>query len=248
MIGFVAAAFLQVVVLVGAAPATSPVPAPTAATTAAGEYTGQVLDVERGYIVFATGDALRLAPDATFTDAVTGKPHDASVQPGQYAGVTLNQTGVVTLIRIADDPIASGKSETEIPRQFVVQATPAFGNPDLIPPPTRLPVSKLSPTERVTITVGVPPQTPFADDVYISTDTSGWNPQAVKMQRIDGRHFRVSMDVLPGSQFRYLFTRGSWPTVESDAAGLRRSPRRLNAEGAISLTVDATVQRWVDLP
>jgi hypothetical protein len=239
MIGFIAAFLLQF----AGVDAT-----PTPSANIAGEYAGQVLDVERGYIVFSTGDALRLAPDATFTDAVTGKPHEASVQPGQYADVTLDQNGVVTLIRISDEPMTSGKPEAEIPRQFVVQATRGFPNPDLIPPASRVPVSKLSPTERVTITVEVPPQTPFADDIYISTDTSGWNPQAVKMQRIDGRHFRVTMDVLPGSLFRYLFTRGSWPTVESDAAGLRRSPRRLSAEGAVSLAVDATVQRWVDLP
>jgi len=213
-----------------------------------GEYTGQVLDVERGYIVFATGDALRLAPDARFLDAATGTNREPSVQPGQYADVTLDQSGVVTTVRVSDDPIAAGRPVTDVPRQYVAQATPPFPNPDLIPSATRYPVSKLSPTERVTITVQIPPQTPFADDIFISTDTSGWNPQAVKMQRIDGRRFRAIMDVLPGAQFRYLFTRGSWPTVESDQAGLRRSPRRLVAEGGVALSVDSTVQRWLDLP
>jgi len=237
--------FAIVLQLLAADPALAPA---TTAPSGVGEYTGQVLDVERGYIVFATGDALRLAPDARFVDAVSGNARDSSVQPGQYAGVTLDRSGVVTMVRIADDPIASGKPVTDVPRQYVAQATPPFPNPDLIPSATRYPVSKLSPTERVTITVQVPPQTPFSDDVYISTDTSGWNPQAVKMQRIDGRRFRVIIDVLPGAQFRYLFTRGSWPTVESDAAGLRRSPRRLSAEGAVSLSVDSTVQRWLDLP
>ena len=38
----------------------------------------------------------------------------------------------------------------------------------------------------VTLVVEVPANTPFTDDVYVATDTSGWNPQAIRMQRVDG--------------------------------------------------------------
>lgn len=226
----------------------TPSPSPSATPQPNADFAGQVLDVERGYIVFASGDALRLAADAQFVDARSGVAHAASVEPGQFADVTLDQTGLVTIVRVSDEPISSAKPIAMIPRQYVAQASPPYPNPDLIPSPKMFPVSKLSPEESVTITVEIPPQTPFSDAVYIATDSSGWNPQAVKMQRIDGRHFRVSMDVAPGTQFRYLFTRGSWPTVESDDAGLRRKPRVLVAQGAVSLVVDATVQRWVDVP
>ena len=39
----------------------------------------------------------------------------------------------------------------------------------------------------VAFVVTVPPTTPLNDDVYISTDASGWNPQAIKLDRIDGQ-------------------------------------------------------------
>lgn len=221
---------------------------PGVGAAAESAYTGQLIDVEQGYIVFSTGDALRLAPDAQFVYAATGKPYTARIQPGDYAAATLDDKGAVALVRISDMPIGEGTPITQVPRQFVVQASAPQPNPDLASKPTQYPPSKLSPLEQVSITVEVPPQTPFADDVYIATDTSGWNPQAVKMQRIDGRHFRMSMLVSPGTEFRYLFTRGSWATVESDPAGLRRTPRTLKAEGGAALAVDATVRRWIDLP
>jgi len=236
----------------------SPAPAPTSSTTASPsptptatplplEFSGEALDFESGYIVFSTGDALRVAQDAPVVD-MHGAPLSVPIEPGDYADVKLDAQGIVTLVRVSDTPIPSGQPLADIPRRFVVQANGPFPDPDLIPPAHLYPISPLSPLERVTITVEAPPQTPFADDVYISTDTSGWNPQAVRMQRIDGRHFRVSMDVKPGSQFKYLFTRGSWQTVETDDAGLRRAPRSLFASGASALIVDASVRRWLDLP
>ncbi|HXW76166.1 MAG TPA: hypothetical protein VEJ20_02020 [Candidatus Eremiobacteraceae bacterium] len=219
----------------------------TAAALAQGAvYTGQVIDLERGYVVFANGDALRLATDATVIDVRTNRSL-TFVQPGEYGAATLDASGAVELLQIADTPFAQGIPIEQIPRADVVQLSPAKANQDLasnIPPIT----SKLTKTEVVTITAFVPSTTPFTDDVYITTDTSGWNPQAVKMARIDGRRFRAIMDVLPGTQFQFLFTRGSWSTVESDRAGLRRAPRTLYAAGAVALDVDATVQRWIDLP
>jgi hypothetical protein len=210
-------------------------------------YTGQVIDVERGYVVFANGDALRLAADARVIDVHTEQVV-ASVQPGEYGAATLDASGSVALLEISETPFVSGVSIDDIPRADVVQLSPPRANPDLasnIPPLTP---SKLTKSETITITAFVPSTTPFTADLYITTDTSGWNPQAVKMARIDGRRFRVAMDVLPGTQFRYLFTRGSWSSVESDRAGLRRSPRSLYAQGAVAMDVDATIQRWIDLP
>jgi hypothetical protein len=233
-------------------PSPSPSLSPTATSAPSpmplSQYSGQVLDVERGYIVFSTGAALRLSPDARFTDAASGQIRTAAIDPGEYAEATLDANGIVTAVAVSDTPITSGTPIANVPRAFVVQASPAYPNPDLIPPAHLFPVSKLSPDEKVTITVDVPPETPFSDDVYMATDTSGWNPEAVKLQRIDGRHFRMSVEVSPGTQFKYLFTRGSWATVESDAAGLRRAARTLAAQGEASLVIDATVQRWLDLP
>ena len=235
----------MIVALVAALTIAAASPSPTPSATPGGVYAAQAIDLERGYIVFAGGDALKIAAGAPVIDAGSGAT--AAFDPGMYAQVTLDATGLVTMGRLAQAPI-TGAPETDVPRRFVVQASARFPNPDLIPPPRMYPASKLTRLEQITITVTEPPQTPFTDEVYIGTDTSGWNARAIRMQRIDGRRFRVTMEVAPGSQFHYLFTRGSWQTVETDAAGLRRAPRTLVAQGAASLVVDASVQRWIDLP
>lgn len=231
-------------------PAPSPAPSPASSPTAAPTtvYAGQVLDIERGYIVFSTGDALKLAPGAPLTDAVAGTPWTEAVVPGLYGAAAVEADGTVSAVRLSRSPIVGATPIAAIPRALVAQATPAYGNPDLIPPPTLFPPNKLSKTEGVTVTVAVPPETPFADQVYMATDTSGWNPEAVQMQRVDGRHFRATMSVMPGTRFHFLFTRGSWATVETDASGLRRSPRLLDAQGQAVLSIDATVARWTDIP
>jgi hypothetical protein len=257
MKGLIPAALVIAFVLALAAPAktapspppatASPSPSPSATAVMPEVYSGQLIDLEKGYAVFSNGDALRLASDATIADAASHAPM-TTVQPGQFGLATVNAAGAIASLLISDAPFATGSPIDDIPRSYVVQLSPAQPNQDLasnIPPITP---STLSKTEVVTITAFVPPETPFTDDIYIATDTSGWNPQAVKMERIDGRRFRVSMDVMPGTQFHYLFTRGSWSTEESDAAGLRRQPRVLYATGGVALDVDATVQRWIDLP
>jgi len=94
----------------------------------------------------------------------------------------------------------------------------------------------------------VPPNTPFTDDVFMTTDTSGWNPQAVKMQRQDAIHFFIELRLRTGTDFHFLFTRGSWNSAERDRNGLERTARDLYIEGSDALAVDATVYRWADIP
>jgi hypothetical protein len=224
----------------------SPSPSPAASAPAI-IYSGQLIDVEKGYAVFSNGDALRLAPNAQIVNALT-KQSLSSVQPGEFGLATVDASGAIALLQVSDAPFSTGSPIDDVPRSIVVQLSPSQPNQDLASNVPPLTPSKLTKTELVTITAFVPPETPFTDDIYLATDTSGWNPQAVKMERIDGRRFRVSMDVMPGTQFHYLFTRGSWATEESDAAGLRRAPRVLYAAGAVALDVDATVQRWIDIP
>jgi hypothetical protein len=134
----------------------------------------------------------------------------------------------------------------QVPRRYVVAASSPKPNPDLAPP--AIVTSAFSKTVGVTVTAFVPPETPFRDDVYMATDTSGWNPQAIKMQRLDGVHFRIQMDLQRGTEIHYLFTRGTWNTVERDRSGLQRKPRRLFVPGGDVHTIDATIYRWADLP
>jgi hypothetical protein len=209
---------------------------------------GQVIDVELGFIVFTSGDALRLAPNALLLDDATGTPLHGPPAPGSYAIATLDVAGaMVTSVRFSRKPIAQGVSITQVPRQYVVQASTPQPNPELEPPKPKY-NSKLSADTLVRITVEVPPNTPFTSDVFMTTDTGGWNPQAVKMQRRDAIHFFIELRLRTGSEFHYLFTRGSWNSAERDRNGLERMPRDLLIEGSDLLSVDTTVYRWADLP
>jgi hypothetical protein len=68
------------------------------------------------------------------------------------------------------------------------------------------------------------------------------------MQRQDALHFFTELRLRTGSEFHYLFTRGSWNSSERDRNGLERTPRDLLIEGSDLLSIDTTVYRWADLP
>lgn len=221
-----------------------------AASTSPGSLvaTGQVVDFERGYIVFSTGDAFKLAPQVHVVDDATMSPPAYPIGPGVFAAITIDETSaLVTDVRTSLAPLVERTPVAEVPRALVSAASTPVPNPDLAPPPM-LPVSRLSRDVLVTIDVEVPPDTPYGDDVYVTTDTSGWNAQAIEMQRLDGRRFRIQVHLKPGTEFRYLFTRGSWQKVERDRAGLAREPRTLVVRGGDSMVVSAVVYRWSDVP
>ncbi|HLJ84918.1 MAG TPA: hypothetical protein VKT51_12160 [Candidatus Eremiobacteraceae bacterium] len=232
-------------------PQASQTPPPDVAATPAPtlpRYSGQLLDVERGYVVFSTGDALKLAPDVAIVDDDTGAAPGYAVEPGLYAiAIVAPDTGLVTSLRLARTPRPNATPIAEVPRSYVIAASSPQPNPDLAPPKTRY-TSKLSAAVQVTINALVPPDTPFDADVYIATDTSGWNAQAIKMQRVDGRHFRIVTELQGGTDFHYLFTRGSWTSVERERSGLQRPARELVIEGGDVLDIAATIYRWADLP
>ena len=231
-------------------PQASQTPPPDVTATPAPQlsrYSGQLLDLERGYVVFSTGDALRVSPDISIVDDDTNVAPTYPIEPGLYAIAVVSPDGLVTSLRVAHSPRPNATPIADVPRAFVSAASSPQPNPDLVPPKSRY-TSKLSPAVQVTITVLVPPNTPFDADVYIATDTSGWNAQAIKMQRVDGRHFRIVSQLQGGTDFHYLFTRGSWSNVERARSGLQREARDLVVEGGDALDVAATVARWADLP
>jgi hypothetical protein len=261
MIGYLlgAAAITAAVCANGAGPsAATPVPRPSqtappdkaapSPTPQPLQIGGQIVDYERGFIVFASGDAFRLDPAVVTQDAATGTPPAFAIEPGNYAVATLDPvSALVTLVRISRTPLAQGTPAAQIPRKYVAVESSPQPNPDLVPSKS-LYSSPLTPTETVTVVVQVPASTPYTDDVYLATDTSGWNPQAIKTQRMDGLHFRIQFELKGGTDFHYLFTRGSWRTVERDRAGLARKPRDLYVPGGVAQALEATVFRWADIP
>lgn len=239
-----------------AAGAATPAPVQTAPPDAAAPsptplpllVSGQVIDVERGYVVFASGDAFKLAPNVAILDDASGAPPSYPISPGLYAVADLDATSrLVVSLRMSRRPLEVGTPASLVPRRYVVAASSPKPNPDLAPPPA-LYASQLSKTVAVTITVSVPPETPFAADIYMATDTSGWNPLAVKLQRLDGVHFRIALEMRGGTQIHYLFTRGTWSSVERDRSGLQRKARTLFVPGGDAQVIEATVYRWADLP
>jgi hypothetical protein len=254
----IAVAIMAVAFPIGAAalptpiPQTSQTPPPDTAAPSATPLplmvTGQVIDIERGFIVFTTGDALRVSDKATFLDAASGSPVATMPAPGIYALATIDTvSGTITSVRFSRTPIAQGTPVAEVPRRYIVQISPTQTNPELAPPKSAY-TARLTHDTLARITVEVPPNTPFVDDVFMTTDTSGWNPQAVKMQRQDATHFFIEMRLRTGSEFHFLFTRGSWSKAERDRNGLERDARDLYVEGSDLLRVEATVYRWADLP
>jgi glycosidase len=106
----------------------------------------------------------------------------------------------------------------------------------------------------VTLNVTVPAYTP--GDVYFTryldpanNNLGGWDPAATKLTRVGTSNvFSVNMSLLEGVKAEFKFARGTWDTVEKDAAGLEIANRTFTATyGTTGLqTIDLTVENWRD--
>jgi len=237
--------FLRAIVLTAAlawapcgfAAAQTRTPPPTAAPAAAtpsGElfrYSGQILDLQRGYVFFSTGDAFRLAPGAKILDYATKQPSSKHPGPREYAQATFDGAGNIVTLELSAKPLPAGASYVEAHKFAVALSTPA-PNPELDPNrphgrtdghQSRVPLT--GKVVQVRFVVSVPPLTPLSDPVYIATDTTGWNAQAIRLDRIDGTHYAVTMPLRTGTDFAYKYTRGTWQTAERGRTGIEESAR-----------------------
>jgi hypothetical protein len=194
---------------------------------------GQVLVVDHGYLVFTTGDAVRIDPAFTFP----------RVKLGQYVRVLIDtSTRTITSAEVAPHSLADGDIEAaKLPRAYVVASersrrTETGGGST---------VGQFVHPVTVTITVQVPDNTPLGDDVYLATDRTNFSPAEVRMTRADARTWTTSLQLGSGTQLRYEFTRGNFATIERDKRGGIVEPRPLNA--ADNLQTHDTVAHWADL-
>jgi hypothetical protein len=97
----------------------------------------------------------------------------------------------------------------------------------------------------VTIDVTVPARTPPTDDIYVSTDRSGWSPTEIRMDRVDARHYRLALRLHRDARVAFRITRGSYATIERDAA--RALPPAHIAEGKPDAQVHVDVAAWADI-
>lgn len=101
----------------------------------------------------------------------------------------------------------------------------------------------------VTFVVTVPSNTPPSDIIYLASDASSWIPNGVRMSPLSANRWTATLTLGQGSSMKYKYTRGSWPTAESNQTGIEIPNRSLSVtKSGTGQTVQDTVARWSDLP
>ncbi len=115
----------------------------------------------------------------------------------------------------------------------------ASGPAPTAPPPGADPI--------VTFEITAPAGTPAADTLWISGNLpalGSWNGRGVPAEPGEGGGYRASVALPAGAAIEFKITRGSWETVEKDAAGGEIPNRRHTVAG--DDTVRAVVAGWRD--
>jgi hypothetical protein len=192
---------------------------------------GVALVAENGYLVFTTGDAVKLAPGVATNGVTLGKPVRVVLDPLTHLATALDA-----------DPGAEEPGDVDasaLPRAYVAvdprsaQAASATRG-----------ASAQAGLATVTIDVRVPDDTPPGDDIYLATDRSGFSASELRLNRVDAHRWSIALQLPALSTLHYLFTRGSYATVERTRGGGIAPARGLTAAGRT--TVDDAVARWAD--
>jgi hypothetical protein len=205
------------------------------------KFSGQILDYRDGFVFFTTGDAFRLDDHVKLDDAATGGPTNLVPQTRTYARASFDSgNGAVVELALSSKKLPDQASYQDIKRFAVALSTP-YQNPDLKPAEgfDGKPVP-------VTFVVEVPAKTPFGDQVFLATDASGWSATAIKMDRIDALHYRVTRSFASGTRLLYRYTRGSWQSADVDRNGISAKPRLLVVKNADYRDVSDVVYNWQD--
>lgn len=210
---------------------------------------GQILAYQNGFVFFTTGDGFRVAPSVAIKDAKTGGPTSLRPGPMIWARATFDNAGVVTELDLSRSPLEP-VGDFSLVQRFAVAISSPVPNPDLAqtPSPPGALTHRFTAGRMVIVVfkVQVPTATPFNAQVYMSTDTSGWNPQAIPMQRIDALHFEVVERLASGTIFHYLFTRGSFASEERSEGGLEVKPHEALVSDVDGQVYSAIVYQWAD--
>lgn len=217
---------------------------------------GQLLAYQSGFVFFTTGDGFRVDPHLVLHDAKTGGATTLVPGPRVWARATFDGNGTVTELDLSKAPLPAQGNFADVAHFAVAASTPA-PNPDLLAyanMATPAPGQNAAPqtvaysgrSVLVRFIVQVPPNTPPTSSVYISTDQSGWNAQAIPMDRIDALHYEITRRYPSGTIFHYLYDRGSFQSKEVAQNGLERSPRNFIVPDADVRDVTDVVFAWQD--
>jgi hypothetical protein len=201
--------------------------------------TSQILDYEKGWLFLTTGDGFRVAPNV----AIVNGP----AATRRYARVTFDGSGVVTKIEVSRTKLPQEGNLADVHR-FAVALSPAKPNPELAAPPAmgRCGLTRPGKLVGLTITLQVPPSTGATDNVYMTSDQSGWNAQAYRLDRIDALHYRTTLKLLSGTQMHVLFDRGSTQSVQLGQNGIEQQPYLLCIGDEDAQAFRVIVYRWGD--
>ncbi len=203
--------------------------------------TAQILDYERGFVFFTSGDGFRVSPTVQIS------PAGEQPRVRQYARVTFDPSGLVTKIELAKKPFPP-QGDVNALSQFAVSLSTPYPNPELNPNQPIGGCGRVVAGKRVTVTfnIEVPPTTRPGDLVYMTTDQSGWNAQAYRLDRVDALHYRTTLRLLSGTVLHYLFDRGSAVSVQRAENGLEQQPYTLCISDADAQAIGKTVYAWGD--
>ena len=217
---------------------------------------GQLLAYQDGYVFFTTGDGFRVAHDVLIKDAKSGGPTSIAPAPRVWARATFDSTGTITELDLSRAPLPAQGNFADVAHFAVAISSPA-PNPDLLknietPQPGGENLELASAVNfngkpvLVTFIVQVPPNTPWTASVYITNDVSGWNAQAIPMDRVDALHYQITRRYSSGTIFRYIYDRGTFQSQEVAQNGLQRPPRQLIVTNADVRVIRDTVYAWQD--
>ncbi|HVA28189.1 MAG TPA: hypothetical protein VNF68_08420 [Candidatus Baltobacteraceae bacterium] len=211
--------------------------------------TGQLLAYQDGFVFFTSGDGFRAAPKIAILDDRTKKTSTQPPRARDYARAVFDDAGQIVELDLSSKPFPMEPLPDVVQKYVVVASTP-YPNPELGQPATR---TRNGVTQTfsgkpvlVKITVQVPPTTPAAAQIFIATDQDSWNPQAIRLDRIDALHFSVTRRIASGTILHYVYTRGSLSTEERGENGLERPPHELIVTDADVRAVNDVVYNWAD--
>ncbi len=210
---------------------------------------GQLLAYQDGYVFFTDGNGFKVSPTVKILDDSTKTATTKQPRARAFARAIFNDAGEVIEIDLSPKAFPF-EPLNPLVENYIVAASPRSPNPDLTKaaPVTHngVPITFSGKLVLVTFTVLVPPTTPLTAQVYMATDQSSWNPQAIQMDRIDALHFRAARRLASGTILHYVYTRGSLQSAERAENGLDREPRDLVVPDADVRTINEVVYQWGD--
>ncbi len=224
----------------------------TVAAAGSVSMTGQLLAFQDGFVFFTNGAGFRVETGVKIIDDATKSATTDLPRPRMYARAVFDAHGSVAELDLSQTPLPIEALSGDV-ASYSVQQTPAYPDPELAPKASDISgypaAGSIAGTGRpvlVVVTVQVPPLTPPGAQIFIATDSSGWNPQAIQMDRIDALHFRITRRFASGTVLNYLYTRGSLQSEERGENGLERNARRVAVTDADVRAVNDIVYNWAD--